>query len=208
MILRSRYLLMLCGNLLLTYVVGSLMYFQRALVVSTAVRGPSQRTAFFAALNTWSAACILLMQLFATSSLLRCLGMQAALGLGPLICLAGIMCVSSSPSPAMVAAFEIVRKVFAYAVYRPSREVLFTVVSRDEKYSAKLVIDTVVQRLGDALAAAAFQVLDVRWSLGQAGVGAAGVAMCFVWLATAHQLGHHHQRLLTAQLAVREKMAL
>jgi ATP/ADP translocase len=52
------------------------MYFQRALVVSTSVRGPSQRTAFFAALNTWSAACILLMQLFATSSLLRYLGMQ------------------------------------------------------------------------------------------------------------------------------------
>jgi ATP/ADP translocase len=41
--------------------------------------------------------------------------------------------------------------------------VLFTVVSRDEKYSAKLVIDTVVQRLGDALAAAAFQVLG-EWS--------------------------------------------
>jgi hypothetical protein len=38
-------------------------------------------------------------------------------------------------------------------------QVLFTVVSRDEKYSAKLVIDTVVQRLGDALAAAAFQIL-------------------------------------------------
>jgi AAA family ATP:ADP antiporter len=37
--------------------------------------------------------------------------------------------------------------------------VLFTVVSREEKYSAKLVIDTVIQRLGDALAAAVFQVL-------------------------------------------------
>jgi ATP/ADP translocase len=62
--------------LLIPQVVGSLMYFQRALVVSTSVRGPSQRTAFFAALNTWSAACILLMQLFATSSVLRHLGMQ------------------------------------------------------------------------------------------------------------------------------------
>lgn len=38
-------------------------------------------------------------------------------------------------------------------------QVLFTVVSREEKYSAKLVIDTVIQRLGDALAAAVFQVL-------------------------------------------------
>ncbi|WIA43362.1 hypothetical protein OEZ86_009851 [Tetradesmus obliquus] len=198
----------LMGSLMAMLVVGSLMYFQRALVVSTSVRGPSQRTAFFAALNTWSAACILLMQLFATSSLLRYLGMQAALGLGPLICLAGICSISSAPSPAMVAVFEVVRKVFAYAVYRPSREVLFTVVSRDEKYSAKLVIDTVVQRLGDALAAAAFQVLDVQWSLGQAGVGAAGVAMCFVWLATAHKLGQHHKQLAKADAAVREKMTL
>lgn len=38
-------------------------------------------------------------------------------------------------------------------------QVLFTVVSREEKYSAKLVIDTLVQRLGDAMAAAVFQVL-------------------------------------------------
>jgi hypothetical protein len=38
-------------------------------------------------------------------------------------------------------------------------QVLFTVVSREEKYSAKLVIDTVVQRCGDVIAAAVFQVL-------------------------------------------------
>lgn len=99
------------------------MYFQRALVVSTSVRGPSYRTAFFASVNTWSAACILVMQLFVTSSVLRHLGMRAALGLGPLVCLAGIVCISSLPSPAMVAVFEVVRRVFAYAVYKPSREV-------------------------------------------------------------------------------------
>lgn len=64
LIWRSRYLLLVCSNLLLTYVVGSLMYFQRALVVSAAaaVQGPTFRTAFFAALNTYSAAAILLMQ--------------------------------------------------------------------------------------------------------------------------------------------------
>jgi hypothetical protein len=46
-----------------------------------------------------------------------------------------------------------------HVVFTRFLQVLFTVVSRDEKYSAKLVIDTVVQRLGDALAAAAFQIL-------------------------------------------------
>ena len=46
------------------------MYFQRALVVSAAAatHGPTFRTAFFAALNTWSAAAILLMQVGGTLS--------------------------------------------------------------------------------------------------------------------------------------------
>lgn len=54
----------LAGWLAACQVVGSLMYFQRALVVSAAAatHGPTFRTAFFAALNTWSAAAILLMQ--------------------------------------------------------------------------------------------------------------------------------------------------
>lgn len=85
--------------------------------------------------------------------------MPAALSLGPCICLLGITAVTLLPSPSMVAGFEIIRKLTGYAVNRPAREVLFTVIPRDEKYRAKLVIDTVVQRLGDALAAGAFQVL-------------------------------------------------
>eukprot|EP00878_Enallax_costatus_P032180 GHUV01035293.1.p1 GENE.GHUV01035293.1~~GHUV01035293.1.p1 ORF type:complete len:158 (+),score=28.70 GHUV01035293.1:265-738(+) len=87
------------------------------------------------------------------------LGMYTALQLTPVISLIGAVAVTLWPSPAMVAAFEVMRKLIGYAVNRPAREVLFTVVSRDEKYRAKLVIDTVVQRLGDAVAAAAFQVL-------------------------------------------------
>ncbi len=53
------------------------------------------------------------------------------------------------------------QQVVNYALTRPAREVLFTVVSREEKYRAKLVIDTAVQRFGDALAAAMFQYLQV-----------------------------------------------
>ncbi len=52
-------------------------------------------------------------------------------------------------------------QVVAYALARPAREVLFTVVSRDEKYRAKLVLDTAVQRFGDALAAGLFHTLQV-----------------------------------------------
>jgi len=42
------------------------------------------------------------------------------------------------------------RRVGEYALSKPAREVLFTVVSREEKYKAKNFIDTAISRAGDA----------------------------------------------------------
>lgn len=44
-----------------------------------------------------------------------------------------------------MAAAEVGRKLLSYALARPARESLFTVVSRDEKYKAKMLLDTIVQ---------------------------------------------------------------
>ncbi|KAI8464172.1 MAG: hypothetical protein J3K34DRAFT_492679 [Monoraphidium minutum] len=195
LILGSEYLLLVCAYLLMTYVVGSLLYFERALVVSRTLRGAGERTTFFAWLNSWSATLIALCQLFATASLLRGMGMPLALLSGPAVCLLGLGLIALRPSPSTIAGVEVVRKVVGYAIIRPAREVLFTVVSRQEKYSAKLVIDMVVQRAGDALAAGAFQLLDVQLALGVGGVAAAGAAACAAWLAAAARLGRVHEAL-------------
>ncbi len=53
LVMSSEYLILICAYLLITYVVGSLMYFERALVVSKALRGAGERTTFFAWLNSW-----------------------------------------------------------------------------------------------------------------------------------------------------------
>ncbi|HWT69667.1 MAG TPA: MFS transporter, partial [Pseudomonas sp.] len=42
------------------------------------------------------------------------------------------------------------RRAVEFAIVRPAREVLWTVVSREEKYKAKNVIETLVYRGGDA----------------------------------------------------------
>jgi len=67
--------------------------------------------------------CLSFLQLFATSSLLRAMGMTAALGLAPAICLSALLGIAACPLPWMVAVSEVVRKVFGYAVLRPTREV-------------------------------------------------------------------------------------
>ena len=50
--------------------------------------------------------------------------------------------------PVTIAIFEIARRVTAFAVSKPCREALYSVVSREEKYVAKSVIDTFVYRIG------------------------------------------------------------
>lgn len=85
-----------------------------------------------------------------------------------------------------------VPQVLGYALVRPAREVLFTVVTRQEKYKAKLFIDTVVQRLGDTAAAAAFEVLDVRLALGPHALALAALLACVGWAGVALQLGSRH----------------
>lgn len=70
-----------------------------------------------------------------------------------------LMTYDNTPAFQVIATGEVVRKLLGYVVVRPAREVLFTVVSREEKYKAKLTIDAVVQRMGDSVAALMFEVL-------------------------------------------------
>ena len=47
----------------------------------------------------------------------------------------------------------VTRRAAAYALMRPSREILFTVIKREDKYKVKSVTDTLGYRLGDQLGA-------------------------------------------------------
>ncbi|KAG1680409.1 hypothetical protein FOA52_015500 [Chlamydomonas sp. UWO 241] len=192
LIARSPYLLLMCGYLMMTYVVGSLMYFQRSLVVALAVSDTNARTAFFARVYSASALATIVLQMFATGRMLKGIGIAAALAIFPLACAGLIAYVGMAPTMSSVALGEVVRKLLGYALVRPAREVLFTVVSREEKYKAKLTIDAVVQRMGDCFAALVFEVLDVRLHFGQQGVAVAGVVACGIWGLWALRLGWRH----------------
>ena len=66
------------------------------------------------------------------------------------------------------------RRAGNFAFARPTREVLFTVVSREDKYKAKNFIDTVVYRLGDQVGAWSSSLITM------AGWGAGAVAWAAV----------------------------
>lgn len=96
----------------------------------------------------------------------------------------------SSSLPVIIGAMMI-RRVGEYGFTRPCRDMLFTVLSRDEKYKAKNLIDTFIYRGGDALSASAYAGLVAL--LGSASSeavisGIAGIVVCLVWLALSVRL--------------------
>ena len=86
-------------------------------------------------------------------------------------------------------------QVINYSLTRPAREILYTVLSTEEKYKAKVCIDTIILRMGDSIGAAVFRLFDSLLGFGPAGLAAAAVPLCVVWSAVALQLGRKQQKL-------------
>lgn len=137
----------ICVYVVFNYFVSSFFYFEKTIIVAR-VPDAGVRTTWFAMINSASASFILVLQLAVTGRVMRALGVPRALLLTPLAAAALMAGVAAAPAPVAIAAAEVTRKVLTYALARPTREVLFTVLSREEKYGAKVFMDTVVQRIG------------------------------------------------------------
>ena len=148
-----------------------------------------------AATNTWIGAfntLVLLTQLFLTGRILKGLGVGLTLAILPLLSMAGFLALGAMPVFAVFVVFHVLRRAGNFAVAVPAREVLYTVLSRRDKYKAKNFNDTFVYRAGDQIGAWSFA------GLGAAGLGTAAMAWTMVpvagtWLLVALWLGRRQR---------------
>lgn len=195
LILASTYLLHVCCFLWLTAVVSSFFYFQKTSVVATAVANALDRRRMFAQVNSFTAVFILIGQLTLTGQILTTAGITTAICAAPVVALANMTAIAIWPTWIVVALSETLRKVLNYVLTRPGKEVLFTVVTRDEKYKAKVCIDVLVQRLGDAAAAGIYKILQGSPNKGPSTVALCALPVCFAWFGAAFTLGRRQARL-------------
>ncbi|MDX2251032.1 MAG: hypothetical protein NW202_01990 [Nitrospira sp.] len=146
----SPYLLGICGYLILLTMTATFLYFEQTRLVSEYLDQPEARTRFFSSLDFVTSSLTWVTQLFITNRVIRRLGLVAGLVFLPAISVVGFLGIALWPTLAVYVVFSVLRRVGEYALSKPSREVLFTVLTREEKYKAKNFIDTAISRGGDA----------------------------------------------------------
>ena len=148
--LRSPYLLGILLWVSLLSVVATFLYFQQAGIVAAYSDDPAVRTRIFATVDLVVGILTLAVQAFATGKLIERFGIGPAFAFVPLVFVAGFLALAAAPTLAVVVAFTALQRTANFAISNPAREVMFTVVHRDEKYKAKNVIDVVAVRGADA----------------------------------------------------------
>jgi AAA family ATP:ADP antiporter len=190
----SPYLLNVSVYMLLFTITATILYFQQADIAARSFTDRAARTAFFARIDLVVNALTLVTQLFLTSRILKALGVALTLSLLPLLSVIGFAWLGTTPTIAAIVVLQVARRAGNFAIARPTREVLFTVLGREDKYKAKSFIDTVVYRLGDQVGAWSYAALG--WAgLTLSGIAWVAVPVSAVWLLNAFWLGKRQEKL-------------
>jgi AAA family ATP:ADP antiporter len=193
MLLRSPYLAGIALWVALLSVAGTFLYFQQANIVAAASDDPAVRTRMFASIDLAVGLLTVAVQFFATGKLIERFGIGAAVAFLPLVFAAGFAALAAVPVLAVVVAFQALQRTANFAVSNPAREVLFTVLAREEKYKAKNVIDIVVFRGADAAGSWLFAALrSLGMELRSISLLAIPLAAC--WFVIAVALGRVQER--------------
>ena len=132
--------------------------------------------------------------LFATGRIVTKFGMPATIAMVPIMICIGLLVLAISPLLGVVMILQIVRRAGNYAVTRPAREMLFTLVNQETRFKAKPVIDIVAYRGGDMITAWLFTGLTQGLGLGLAAVAAIGAGIAGLWTLVGIYLGRWFER--------------
>ncbi len=198
---KSPYLINVSVYILLFAITSTFLYFQQLEIARLSFSERGARTAFFARIDLWVNILTLIAQLFLTARVLRIIGVALTLAILPALSIVGFGTLAVAPTIAVVVVYQVLRRAGNFAFARPSREVLFTVVPREDKYKAKSFIDTVIYRTGDQVGAWSFAALSFL-GLAMTGVAIVAVPISITWLLNALWLGRKQEQLASAETSV------
>ena len=194
---KSPYLLLIAAFLFLMTAISTIVYTQLSDLITKAFTDHNQRTQAYATIELAVNSMAIVIQLLGTGRIIKRFGVTLGLMLNPIIMVFAFLAIAFSPVLMILGGLQVLRRVAEYAVARPSREMLFTVVDQESKYKAKNVIDTVVYRGGDVVAS--FVSVSVLKGFGDIGLAILGIGVSLIWFPIAWILGRRYESARSAE---------
>ena len=192
-LVRSPYMFGIAAWVALLSYAATIIYFEQAHIVSEAVKTAGLQTRIFASIDLAVSLLTLITQLLITGQLLKRLGTGPAAAALPAVYVVGFAVLAVMPTLAVVVTVQVVQRWMNFAVANPARQLFFTVVSREEKYKAKNLVDVVVYRGSDALSGWIFDTMQAF------GLKLGAIALCSLpvvagWFVLSMGLGKEQER--------------
>jgi AAA family ATP:ADP antiporter len=192
----SPYLVRIAVFIFLMTFASTVLYFQQAHLIYDAISDRAVRTALFAKMDLAVNVITLTGQGFIVAHVIRRIGMGWSLAMVPILAAVGFVALGLFPTLAVLVVVQVLYRSLRYAVAKPTREVLFTVVDREEKYKSKAFIDAAVYRGGDLINGWIYAGLAaLGLTVGAIALVAAPVAL--LWALVGLDLGRRQDQLAT-----------
>ena len=195
-VFRTRMLQAIVCYMFLASVAGSFLYHQQSLILNAAFDDRGESRAFLAGIDQYTSVLTLLSQLFLNAWLLKRIGVGSTLAALPLLLLVAFAVlgglqlsgVAAATLLPVLATIQVLRRGASYSLSKPTKEYLFTLVTREQKYASKNFIDTVVYRGSDTVG------IQTSAALKAAGLGAGALALtatpiALVWIVVSLWIG-------------------
>jgi len=194
----SPYLMGIAAFIALMTFASTMLYFQQANLVAEAFSDRGVRTAFFARIDLAVSVLTILFQIYLTARIVKWLGVGLTLAMVPIAVAAGFVALGLYPTLAVLVVVQVAYRAGRYGLTKPAREMLWTVLGREEKYKAKPFLDAAVYRGGDLLSGWIYTGLAaIGLSIGAIALVAAPIAG--IWALLGLKLGLQEEALADAQ---------
>ncbi len=174
---------------------GTVLYIYMAQLVSEAFATTNQQTQVFALLDALTNALALIGQLIIVKQVVQRFGVGVSLAVLPIVSILGFALLAANPVFIVIAVLQVARRSLTFGLAKPTSDMLYTVVSPEEKYKAKNFIETALYRGGDLVGAWAVRMMA---GLGLSGISLVCIPIAAIWTVLAFWLGKDYKRRNTA----------
>jgi len=211
LVFRSRYLTLIgvmlmifyCVDATAEYILGSVV---RQHAMDTIAAGQANGatvqevigrfySTYFGLINAAS----LLLQLFVVSRVVKHLGVGLSVCIQPVLAFLAYNVITFAPSLGFILTAQVASKSADYSLNNTVRNMLFLPCTREEKYSAKQVIDSLFVRFGDLLSAGVVFLGTTVLGLSTTGFGTINIMLTAIGLSVAFAVGHLYVKLTTGR---------